>query len=56
VNKQQTLFAALLWAAAIIASALLDAPTFLSAILLPSLAAASLLMQPTACLKRSATP
>jgi hypothetical protein len=33
-----------LWAAAIIASAVVGAPTFLSAVLLPALAAASMLV------------
>lgn len=56
MNKPQTLSAALLWAAAIIASALLDAPAFFSQILIPLLAATSLLSRTGSCLTRSPTP
>ncbi|HET6431373.1 hypothetical protein [Dyella sp.] len=57
MNRQQTLLVAALWATAILASAALHAPAFLSLILLPTLAAVSL--QPArarACLTRSTTP
>lgn len=43
MNRKHLLANALLWAAAILASAVVGAPTFLSLILLPCLAAASLL-------------
>ncbi|HEV2620892.1 MAG TPA: hypothetical protein VGU65_02240 [Frateuria sp.] len=55
-RQQQILVQATLWAAAIIAAAALAAPAFLSLILLPSLAAASLPTQPDACLNRSTNP
>ena len=56
MNKPHTLSAALLWAAAILAAALLGTPAFFSQILLPLLAAASLLSRTGSCLTRSSTP
>ncbi|MFK2905835.1 hypothetical protein ISP17_17885 [Dyella ginsengisoli] len=56
MNKQQTLLAAVLWAAAILAAALLGTPAFFSQILLPLLAATSLLPRTGSCLTRSSTP
>lgn len=50
------LFAAVLWAAAILAAAVLDAPAFYSQILLPMLAVMSLQPRAGSCLTRSVTP
>jgi hypothetical protein len=44
MNNRLLLANAVLWAAAIIASSIVGAPTFLSLVLLPSLAAISLLL------------
>ncbi len=43
MNRKYELTQAMLWAAAILAAALVGAPTFLTLILLPSLASLSLL-------------
>jgi hypothetical protein len=56
MTRRHTLAAALLWATAIIAAAALAAPSFLTLILLPSLAAASLLIRTDVCATRSHTP
>jgi len=53
MKSQYTLASAVLWAAAIIAAAAFHAPAFLALVLLPSLAAVSLLVQPVACRTRS---
>ncbi|HEV2682430.1 MAG TPA: hypothetical protein VGV14_18145 [Rhodanobacter sp.] len=54
MRKRYMLANALLWAAAILAAAILKAPNFLSLVLLPLLATLSLLMVgPDACLNRS---
>jgi hypothetical protein len=54
MRKRYVLANALLWAAAILAAAVLKAPNFLSLVLLPMLATLSLLMVgPDACLNRS---
>jgi len=48
---------AVLWAAAVVAAAVLDAPPIISQILLPSLAVFSVLSTgPDACFKRSNRP
>lgn len=52
MNRKQMLANAILWAAAIAASAVLDAPTFLSLILLPCLAVCSLLATPQMASRR----
>jgi len=56
MTRWHTLAAALLWATAIIAAATLAAPAFLTLILLPSLAAASLLQRTVARPHRSHAP
>lgn len=56
MTRQQRLAVAVLWAAAMIAAAAFDAPAFFSLILLPTLAAAALLVRPDVCLNRSHTP
>ena len=56
MNKQQTLFAALLWAAAMFIAALCSAPPFFAQILLPLMAALSVLPRASSCLTRSSTP
>jgi hypothetical protein len=43
MNRKQLIVNSILWAAAIIASAIVGAPSILSLVLLPSLAAAALL-------------
>ena len=54
MRKRYVLANALLWAAAILAAAVLKAPNFLSLVLLPMLATLSLLtVGPDACLNRS---
>ena len=54
MRKRYVLANAVLWAAAILAAAVLKAPHFLSLILLPMLATLSLLTAgPDACLNRS---
>ncbi|HWX66706.1 MAG TPA: hypothetical protein VNZ27_09810 [Rhodanobacter sp.] len=54
MRKRYVLANALLWAAAILAAAVLKAPNFLSLVLLPMLATLSLLtVGPGACLNRS---
>lgn len=54
MNQKFVLTTAILWAVAIIASAAAGASTFFSLILLPSLAAVSLLIaRPRVCLTRS---
>jgi hypothetical protein len=56
VNRQRTLAAALVWAAAMFIAALCSAPPFFAQILLPLMAVLSVLPRASACLSRSATP
>jgi hypothetical protein len=57
MRKPYALANAMLWAAAIIASAVLDAPNFLTLLLLPSLAILSQRMvRQGACFQRSDLP
>lgn len=56
MNKPQTLLAPMLWAAAMLAAARYAPPSFFAQILLPVLAATSLLSRPRACLTRRAAP
>ena len=56
MRRQHALFAALPWAAAILAAALYGTPSFFSQILLPVLAATSLLPRAGSCLTRRLAP
>lgn len=57
MSRPQNFLVAALWATAILASAALAAPAFLSLILLPALAVLSLRpVRPDACRNRSITP
>ena len=49
MNQKYFVANAVLWASAIVASAIVGAPTVLSIILLPSLATCSLIVMRTAC-------
>ena len=44
MNRREVIANSILWAAAILASAILHAPTFLTLVLLPTLATGSLLL------------
>ncbi len=49
MNRKYFIANAILWASAIVASAIVGAPTVLSIILLPTLATCSLVVMRTAC-------